>query len=139
MSGQMLVQNNSAEHVQLDLPSLDTITNGNFSGLSSINIPSLQTCLENLTFAYNYFTSLSAPNLIDIDSNLSIDSSPELENISFPSLSSIGGNFHISNNSHLLNIDGFGHPWSIGWAACGDNVWIKSGSFVNVAVAGNLI
>jgi len=58
-------------------------------------------------FYSDSFQAFSAPNLTTTGGTLAFVDSPDLSNLSFPSLTQIGGGFLIANNTNLKAISGF--------------------------------
>ncbi|KAM0333357.1 hypothetical protein ACHAQA_002018 [Verticillium albo-atrum] len=84
---------------------------------ASVLVPSLEVINGSMRFDQNSFTSFTAPNLTEFkEGDISFINNPELTNISFPLLETLGGSLTIVNNSALAAIDGFPELTEIGGA-----------------------
>lgn len=91
----------------VELPALTSASNGDFANASSVSLPALQEVVYIISFDNaSTSTSLSLP-LLTMASNLNIQDSPTVMNLSFPRLVSLREALLITNNPELLNIDGF--------------------------------
>lgn len=98
---------NNAE-VNVSFPNLESANNISFRAIGSLSIPSLSKINSGSfgVFESDNLASLSAPNLTKIDGALVIDNNKGLKNISFASLTDVGANLQIANNTNLHEIDG---------------------------------
>ncbi|CRK38470.1 hypothetical protein BN1708_007792 [Verticillium longisporum] len=84
---------------------------------ASVLVPSLEVINGSMRFDQNSFTTFTAPNLTEFkEGDISFINNPELTNISFPLLETLGGSLTIVNNSRLAGIDGFPELKEIGGA-----------------------
>ncbi|KAL9944937.1 hypothetical protein ACHAQF_002247 [Verticillium nonalfalfae] len=84
---------------------------------ASVLVPSLEVINGSMRFDQNSFTTFTAPNLTEFkEGDISFINNPELTNISFPLLETLGGSLTIVNNSRLTGIDGFPELKEIGGA-----------------------
>lgn len=95
------------EDLEISFPNLEGAANLTFRNVSRISMPSLSSCAGSIGFYSNTFESFSAPNLTSTGGTLAFVDSPNLNNLSFPALTTIGGGFLIANNSELDTIAGF--------------------------------
>ena len=102
--------------LEISFPNLEGAANLTFRDVSRIDMPSLSNCGGDIGFYSNTFESFSAPNLTTTGGTLAFVDSPNLSNMSFPSLTAIGGGFLIANNNKLKTIAGFPELVSIGGA-----------------------
>jgi hypothetical protein len=93
--------------LEISFPNLEGAANLTFRNVSKIDMPSLSSCAGDIGFYSNTFESFSAPNLTQTGGTLAFVDSPNLSNLSFPSLTTIGGGFLIANNTQLETISGF--------------------------------
>ncbi|RMD44841.1 hypothetical protein DV735_g404, partial [Chaetothyriales sp. CBS 134920] len=97
----------NGRNLEISFPNLQAASNLTFRNVSSISLPSLSTVQGDLGFFSDTFDSFAAPNLTATGGSLSFVDSPNLANLSFPELKTIGGGFLIANNSDLKAIVGF--------------------------------
>lgn len=97
----------SANGMNLDVsfPNLQGAGNLTFRNVSSIDVPSLSEVGGAIGLYSDYFLNFSAPNLSTVGQSLAIIDCPQLNMISFPELTYIGGGFIIVNNTNLKAID----------------------------------
>jgi hypothetical protein len=93
--------------LEISFPNLEGAANLTFRNVSKISMPSLSSCAGSIGFYSNTFESFAAPNLTTTGGTLAFVDSPNLSNLSFPSLTTIGGGFLIANNTQLKTIAGF--------------------------------
>lgn len=93
--------------LEILFPNLLNAANLTFRNVSRVDMPSLATVAGSIGFYSDSFESFSAPNLTQTGGTLAFVDSPNLANLSFPSLTTIGGGFLIANNTDLKSIDGF--------------------------------
>lgn len=104
-------------NLKVEMPNLIWIANMSISNVSSFDVPSLEVVNGSMRFDSNYFTSFSAPNLTSTTSgDIAFVGNADLDNITFPSLKSVGGGFTIANNTGLQKINGFPDLQSVGGA-----------------------
>lgn len=104
-------------NLQVSFPNLIWIANMSISNVSSFSVPSLATVNGSARFDSNFFKSFAAPNLTSTTSgDISFVSNAQLNNITIPNLTSIGGGFLIANNTALQAVTGFGKLKSVGGA-----------------------
>ena len=101
-------------NLAIDFPNLLSAGNLTFRNISSISVPSLSMVPGSIGFYSNLFESFSAPNLTRIGNTVAFVDSPELTNISMPSLKTINGGLFIANNTQLKAIGGFSSLTGIG-------------------------
>ncbi len=81
-------------NLQVSLPNLIWISNMTISNVSTFDVPSLAVVNGSMRFDSNFFTSFSAPNLTSTTSgDISFVSNAQLQNITMPVLTSVGGGF----------------------------------------------
>lgn len=116
LTGELIVTANGFG-LEIDFPDLVWIANMTISNVSSISFPSLETVNGSMRFDSNFFESFSAPNMTTTATgDLSFTDNGSLKNISFPSLTSVGGGFTIANNTELEKIDDFDQLKTVGGA-----------------------
>jgi hypothetical protein len=99
------------------LGNVSTIAEMTISNVTSFLTPSLAVVNGSARFDSNYFTSLSAPNLTSTKTgDISFVGNANLNNISYPELTSIGGGLLIANNTELQKINDFGSLKEVGGA-----------------------
>jgi len=98
---------NNAE-VNVSFPNLESANNISLRAIGSLNIPSLSKINvgDFGIFESDNLASLSAPNLTKIDGALVINNNEGLKNITFASLTDVGANLQIANNTNLHEIAG---------------------------------
>jgi hypothetical protein len=102
--------NANGNSLDVSFPNLIWAANMTFRNISSISIPSLATVNGSLGFYGNYMTSIAAPNLTTVGSysdgtgSMAFVANAKLNNISMPSLTSVGGADQIANNTDLGGI-----------------------------------
>ncbi|KAI5208375.1 hypothetical protein AUEXF2481DRAFT_41220 [Aureobasidium subglaciale EXF-2481] len=103
------IESNGA-NVSAIFPNLIWANNMTFRNVSTIALNSLVTVNGSLGFYSNEFESLQCANLTNVGTNkgdLTIVSNSNLNNVSFPSLTKVGGGFSIQNNTELMMVNGF--------------------------------
>lgn len=116
LSSNLNIQANGAE-LSVSLPNLSWIANMTIANVTEFSTPSLEVVNGSARFDSNYFTTFSAPNLTKADSgDISFINNPDLTNITFPALKSVGGGLTIVNNTALEEIDGFPKLSTVGGA-----------------------
>jgi len=100
----------NSQQLEVDLPNLIWANNATFRNVSKLSVPSLQTVNGSLVFDENFFETFNTPNLTTIGDfkskvgSLSFIGNSVLTNITFKSLTVIGGGVQIANNTHLMSI-----------------------------------
>lgn len=94
-------------NLAIEFPNLENAANLTFINVTSISMPSLSTVPGSMGFYSNYFQGFAAPNLTETGNTIAFVDSPNLNNLSFPTLQTVGGGLFIANNSKLDSIDGF--------------------------------
>lgn len=99
----------SANGPSLDiaLPNMLNAANLTFRNVTSVEMPSLANVPGAMGFYSDMFANFSAPNLTTIGQSLAFVDCSNLQSISFPSLTTIGGGFLLSHNPQLAAIDQF--------------------------------
>jgi len=97
----------NAKDLSITFDNLGQANNLTFRNVSSVSMPSLSLVNGSLGFYSDTFQSFSAPNLTQTGGALAFVDSPDLSNISMPSLMGVGGGFLIANNTNLKTINGF--------------------------------
>ncbi|KAJ8125554.1 hypothetical protein O1611_g8085 [Lasiodiplodia mahajangana] len=112
-----LYVNANALNMTMEMPNLEWIANMTIANVSTFSVPSLKAVNGSMRFDSNYFTEFIAANLTEIhDGDLSFVSNPQLQNISIPLLTRVGGGVTIANNTDLEKIDGLGSLEDVGGA-----------------------
>ncbi|KAI1126311.1 GPI-anchored cell wall organization protein ecm33 [Nemania abortiva] len=112
-----LYVNANALNMTMEMPNLEWIANMTIANVSTFAVPSLKAVNGSMRFDSNYFTEFIAANLTEIhDGDLSFVSNPQLQNISIPLLTRVGGGVTIANNTDLEKIDGLGSLEDVGGA-----------------------
>jgi len=93
--------------LEISFPNLVGAANLTFINVSTVAMPSLSSVAGSMGFYSDQFESFAAPNLTMTGGSLAFVDCPNLANLSFPSLTSIGGGFLIANNTALSSISGF--------------------------------
>jgi len=100
----------NSESLEVDLPNLIWANNATFRNVSKLSVPSLVTVNGSLTFDENFFQTFNTPNLTTVGDfknkigSLSFIGNSVLTNITFKSLTSIGGGVQVANNTQLTSI-----------------------------------
>ncbi|KAI1616991.1 hypothetical protein EDD36DRAFT_430430 [Exophiala viscosa] len=97
----------NGKDLQISFPNLQDAANLTFINVSSVDMPSLATVGGSIGFYSDTFESFAAPNLTTTGGTLAFVDCGSLSNLSFPSLTEIGGGFLLANNSDLKAISGF--------------------------------
>ena len=97
----------NGKDLQISFPNLQDAANLTFINVSSVDMPSLATVGGSMGFYSDTFESFAAPNLTTTGGTLAFVDCGSLSNVSFPSLTEIGGGFLMANNSDLKAISGF--------------------------------
>jgi hypothetical protein len=137
VNGALAISANSPQ-LTVSFPALLTAQNASFRNIQSISFAALSNVSSNLGFFSSSMTSVSAPNLTDVGSSLSFVNCSSLDNLTFPSLTTIGGTFLIANNTALKDVGGFDKVDTIGgsidWTGTFDNASLPSISDVRGGV-----
>lgn len=104
------------EELTISLPNLESAANLTFINTSDVSMPSLAQVGGSMGFYFGTFQSFAAPNLTRTGNDIAFVSCGSLNNLSCPSLESIGGGFLIANNTDLETIDDFNKLETIGGA-----------------------
>lgn len=92
----------------VSLPNLIWANDLNFVEVSEVDLPALQHINESIRFDQSSLTSFSAPNLTEVEKgDVAFVNNDEIANITFPSLTNIGGSLTLINNTALETVDGF--------------------------------
>jgi hypothetical protein len=104
---QSLIISANGPNLNLTFPALTFAYNMTVRNVSSLMIPALSAI--NTTFGVygSSMTSVMAPNLTTVGTDLVFVADASLTNISMPALKTVGGGVLIANNTGLLSIDGF--------------------------------
>lgn len=94
-------------NLAIEFPNLGSAGNLTFRNVTSISMPSLSEVGGSIGLYSNYFESFAVPNLTTAGNTIAVIDSSELSNLSFPSLTLIGGGLQLANNSKLESINGF--------------------------------
>ncbi|KAK4942104.1 cell wall protein Ecm33 [Elasticomyces elasticus] len=97
----------NGKDLEISFPNLQDAANLTFINVSSVNMPSLATVSGSMGFYSDTFQSFAAPNLTSTGGTLAFVDCGSLSNVSFPSLTQIGGGFLVANNTKLTAISGF--------------------------------
>ena len=106
VTNQLLFSANAMD-LQISFPNLQGAANMTFRNVSTIDMPSLNNVAGDMGFYSDVMTSFAAPNLTMTGGTLAFADCPQLNNLSFPSLTQIGGGFLLGNNTALTAINGF--------------------------------
>jgi len=106
VTNQLLFSAN-AMNLEISFPNLQGAANMTFRNVSTISMPSLSSVAGSMGFYSDVMTTFSAPNLTSTGASLAFADCPQLNNLSFPSLTQIGGGFELANNTNLKAITGF--------------------------------
>lgn len=94
-------------NLAIEFPNLENAANLTFRNVTSVSMPSLNLVPGAMGFYSNSFSTFAAPNLTKTGNTIAFVDSPQLNNLSFPMLDTIGGGLFLANNSQLKSIDGF--------------------------------
>ncbi|THZ79989.1 GPI-anchored cell wall organization protein Ecm33 [Aureobasidium pullulans] len=109
ISTSLTIESNGG-NVSAIFPNLIWANNMTFRNVSQIALNSLVSVNGSLGFYANEFESLQCANLTTVGSNkgdLTIVSNQNLNNVSFPQLTKVGGGLSIQNNTDLMTVNGF--------------------------------
>lgn len=94
--------------LSVSMPNLVWIAEMTLANVTEFSAPSLEVVNGSARFDSNYFQSFSAPNMTSTETgDISFINNGELTNISFPSLTTIGGGLTIVNNTLLEELNDF--------------------------------
>jgi hypothetical protein len=97
------IQANSYD-LTASFPNLEFAFNMTFRSCSEINLPSLVAVNGSLGFYSNYFQNFSAANFTTTGQSLIFDDNPTLTTLSLPNLTQINGGYQIANNTELKTL-----------------------------------
>jgi len=100
-------------NLAIQFPNLLGAANLTFRNVTTVSMPSLADVAGAMGFYSNDFQSFAAPNLTETGGTIAFVDSPQLSNLSFPSLTSVGGGIQLANNTKLMSVDGFNNLQSI--------------------------
>lgn len=107
LSDNLNIQANGLQ-LKVNMPKLIWIANMTIANVTSFSVPSLTVINGSAGFDSNYFTSFLAPNLTSTKSGtVAFVGNPNLKNVTFPKLTSLGGALLIANNTALGEVSGF--------------------------------
>ncbi|KAH6697002.1 hypothetical protein F5X68DRAFT_1374 [Plectosphaerella plurivora] len=107
VTDELTFSSNGADLV-VSLPDLIWANNLGFTDVAEVNLPALQYINDSIRFDDSSLTSFSAPNLTTVEKgDLAFVANLELGNLTFPSLTQIGGSLTLINNTALETVDGF--------------------------------
>ena len=94
--------------VNVSFPELESANNISIRAIGSLDIPSLSKINvgDFGVFESDNLETLSAPKLTKIDGALVINNNKGLKNVSFDSLTDVGANLQIANNTNLHDLEG---------------------------------
>jgi hypothetical protein len=103
--------------LNVSLPNLIWIANMTIANVTDFQVPSLEIVNGSARFDSNYFSTFSAPNLTETSSgDISFVGNSNLDNLTFPVLTKIGGGLLIANNTALEKMTAFPELESVGGA-----------------------
>jgi hypothetical protein len=107
LSDNLNIQANGAD-LAVSMPDLTWIANMTVANVTTFSAPALQVVNGSLRFDSNYFTSFEAGNLTKTSSgDISFVGNSNMDNMTFPALTSVGGGILIANNTALQAVNGF--------------------------------
>lgn len=106
----------NSKDLKISLPNLESAANLTFINTSDVSMPSLAEVGGSMGFYYGAFETFSAPNLTKTGNDVAFVSCGSLNNLSCPSLETIGGGFLLANNTDLEKVDQFPKLKTIGGA-----------------------
>lgn len=116
VSDELIISANGLE-LEVSMPNLKWIANMTIANVTQFSVPSLHTVNGSARFDFNFFGTFNAPNLTSTKSgDISFVGNSNLNNISIPLLTSIGGGLLIANNTNLADLDGFPKLKQVGGA-----------------------
>ncbi|KAI8989410.1 hypothetical protein BDB01DRAFT_718880 [Pilobolus umbonatus] len=104
--GNMLISANSPT-LNLELTKLETTRDLTLRNVASITMSSLSKATGDISFISNSFDSLEIPEITDITGTLTLTDNLQLNNVSMPKLSHLGGALSVGGNSKLMLINSF--------------------------------
>lgn len=117
--------NSNNKDLAIEFPNLIWANNMTIANCSEFSAPSLESVNSTLGFYSSTFQNLTAANLTSVGDDLTFVGNNELNNISFPMLTMIGGGFNVANNSALETVDGFPLLESVGGAVNFDGAFTE--------------
>lgn len=117
--------NSNNKDLAIEFPNLMWANNMTIANCSEFSAPSLESVNSTLGFYSSTFQNLTAANLTSVGDDLTFVGNNELNNISFPMLTTIGGGFNVANNSALETVDGFPLLESVGGAVNFDGAFTE--------------
>lgn len=107
LSDNLNIQANGKD-LAVSMPNLIWIANMTIANTTEFSAPSLEVVNGSMKFDSNYFTSFAAPNMTStLAGDISFINNVALTNISFPSLTAVGGALTIVNDTALEEINQF--------------------------------
>ncbi|KXX81936.1 Protein ecm33 [Madurella mycetomatis] len=103
--------------LQVSLPNLIWVVEMSIANATSFSAPLLRTVNGSANFDQNFFESFMLPNLTSTErGDISFISNGNLNNLTFPVLTSIGGGLLIANNTELTRMAAFPRLEEVGGA-----------------------
>lgn len=116
LSENLNIQANGAK-LSVSMPNLIWIANMTIANVTEFSSPSLEVVNGSARFDSNYFSSFAAPNMTSTGGgDVSFINNPQLTNITFSALKSLGGALTIVNNTALEEVTGFPELAELGGA-----------------------
>lgn len=116
LSENLNIQANGAK-LSVTMPNLVWIANMTIANVTEFSSPSLEVVNGSARFDSNYFESFAAPNMTSTSSgDISFINNPQLTNITFSGLKSLGGALTVVNNTRLEELTGFPELAELGGA-----------------------
>lgn len=116
LSENLNIQANGAK-LSVTMPNLVWIANMTIANVTEFSSPSLEVVNGSARFDSNYFESFAAPNMTSTSSgDISFINNPQLTNITFSGLKSLGGALTVVNNTRLEELSGFPELAELGGA-----------------------
>jgi hypothetical protein len=107
LSQNLIIQANGQD-LSVSLPNAIWIANMTIANVTSFSAPLLETVNGSMAFDSNYFQDFLAPNLTSTTSgDISFVDNGNMQNLSFPLITFVGGGILIANNTGLGAINGF--------------------------------
>jgi hypothetical protein len=97
----------NGQSVSASFPNLVWAASMIIQNVTTFSAPSLVKVNNSLQFDSNYFTEVSCANLTETGNALSLIGNSNVQNVSFPVLTKVGGGLDLLNNTVLEQIDGF--------------------------------
>lgn len=116
ISGNLNIKDNGLG-LEVSLPNLLWVVEMSIANASSFSAPLLRTVNGSASFDQNFFESFRLPNLTSTErGDISFVSNGNLNNLTFPALTSIGGGLLIANNTELRRMAAFPRLEEVGGA-----------------------